>query len=103
MARYVDVDKLLEELQEEIDYETSMYTKEENKWFKIGLKCAYRDVEHQSIADVVPVVRCKDCKNAITVKDDDFLQDYVWCYYHGDRFISKENYCSFAIRRDNNE
>lgn len=29
MARYIDADKLLEELQEELDFKTSMYTGEQ--------------------------------------------------------------------------
>ena len=62
MARYIDADKLLEELQEEIEFETTMYTEEQNKWFNIGLKCAVRDVKSQPTADVVEVVRCKDCQ-----------------------------------------
>ena len=64
-------------------------------------KCHFFNDHFVPTTDVVLAVRCKDCKNAITVKDNDFLQDYVWCYHHGDKFISKENYCSFAIRRDN--
>lgn len=52
---YIDRDKLLEELQEEIDFESAMYTEEQNKWFKRGLKCAYRDAKNQPSADVVEV------------------------------------------------
>lgn len=55
MARYIDEDKLLEDLQEEIDFETTMYTEEQNKWFNIGLKCAVRNVRQQPTADVVEV------------------------------------------------
>ena len=64
MAEYIERDALLSELQEEIDFESTMYTEEQNKWFKIGLKCAVRDVKKQPTADVVKVVRCKDCKFA---------------------------------------
>ena len=52
MARYIDAEKLLEELQEEIEFKTTMYTEEQNKWFNIGLKCAVRDVKSQPTADV---------------------------------------------------
>ena len=54
MPKYIDADALLAELQEEIDFETSMYTKEQNEYFKMGLKCAFRDVKNQPTADVVP-------------------------------------------------
>ena len=54
MARYIDADKLLEELKEEIDFESPMYTEEQLKYFTIGLRCAYRDVVKIPSADVVP-------------------------------------------------
>ena len=56
MKEYVEREALLKELQEEIDFETTMYTEEQNKWFNIGLKCAIRDVKRQPAADVAPVV-----------------------------------------------
>ena len=52
MTRYVDADKLLEELQEELEFESLFYTKEQNEWFNKGLKCAVRVVKHQPTADV---------------------------------------------------
>lgn len=55
MARYIDADALLEELQEELDFESLLYTKEQNEWFNKGLKCAIRDVKHLPTADVVEV------------------------------------------------
>lgn len=55
MSRYIDADALLAELQEEIDFKTSMYTEEQNMYFSAGLKCAYRDVKSQPTADVVEV------------------------------------------------
>lgn len=55
MSKYIDRDALLAELQEEIDFETSMYTEEQNKYFTMGLKCALRDVKSQPEADVAEV------------------------------------------------
>lgn len=55
MAEYIERETLLKELQEEIDFETTMYTEEQNKWFERGLKCAYRDAKNQPTADVVEV------------------------------------------------
>ena len=54
MARYIDADELLKELQEELDFETPMYTEEQNKYFNSGLRCAIRDVKKAPTADVVP-------------------------------------------------
>ena len=52
MAEYIEREALLKELQEEIDFETTMYTEEQNKWFNVGLKCAVRDVKHQPKVDI---------------------------------------------------
>ena len=54
MPRYIDADALLKELDEELDFETTMYTEEQNQYFNAGLRCAYRDVKSQPTADVVP-------------------------------------------------
>lgn len=55
MPEYIEREALLSELQEEIEFETSMYTEEQNKYFNIGLKCAIRDVKSQPAADVAEV------------------------------------------------
>lgn len=51
---YIERGALLEELQEEIDFESLMYTKEQDKWLRAGLSIAARDVRNQPTADVVP-------------------------------------------------
>ena len=60
MARYIDANALLEELQEELDFESLLYTKEQNEWFNKGLKCAVRGVKHQPTADVVETKRISE-------------------------------------------
>lgn len=55
MAEYIEREALISEIQEEIDFETTMYTEEQNKYFNMGLKCALRDVKRQPSADVVEV------------------------------------------------
>lgn len=52
---YVNTDELLEELQEELDYEPPFHTLEQIEWFNKGLKCAVRAVERQPTADVAEV------------------------------------------------
>lgn len=89
-SRYIDADKLLVELQEEIDFKTSMYTEEQNQYFSAGLKCAYRDVIAQPTADVVEVVRCKDCMHH---------RAGTWCAVH-DTAFTVNDYCSYAERSD---
>lgn len=51
---YIERGALLEELQEEIVFESAMYTEVQNKWLCTGLRIATRDVRKQPTADVVP-------------------------------------------------
>ena len=55
MAEYIEREALVAELQQEVEFETTMYTEEQNKFFNMGLKCAIRDVKSQPAADVVEV------------------------------------------------
>ena len=98
MSRYIDADKTLEELQEEIDFDTPMYTEEQNKYFEMGLRCAYRDVQKQPTADVVEVVRCKDCAY--------YREETSYCLnprcsssFYGHR-VKENHYCSYGERRE---
>ena len=54
-------------------------------------------IELVSDADVVPVVRCKDCKNRAKGQDRDYT---VYC----ERFkqmMDKTDFCSYGERRTN--
>ena len=55
MARYIDADKVIEALQEEFEFEPTLCTEDENKWFKRGIKCAIRNVDRIPTADVEEV------------------------------------------------
>ena len=104
MSRYIDADALLAELQEEIDFKTSMYTEEQNMYFSAGLKCAYRDVKSQPTADVVEVVRCKDCKHNVANWEHDELDisDYtdITCDYFMTDGMEADDYCSYGERKE---
>lgn len=80
MARYYNADKLLEYVKRytpHFDGETTM-------------QCVERAILHAPTADVVEVVRCKDC----TEWDKDECECSHW---HGFR---ENDFCSFAERRD---
>ncbi len=55
MSRYIDADALLEELKEELEFDSPMYNEVENKWLDKGLRIAIKDVKHFPTADVVEV------------------------------------------------
>ena len=80
MARLIDANELLAELKEELEYETPMFTAEQNKWIDYGLRVAIKDLKYQSTVDAVEVVHgrwCKDgdwlvclnCESEINVKN----------------------------------
>lgn len=56
---YIERGALLADLQEEIEFETAMYTAEQNDYFNRGLKCALKDVRRHPAADVAPVVHAE--------------------------------------------
>lgn len=64
MSRYIDADALIEELQH-CSYET--WSKDINRaWWAQAVKVKdniVKCIERQPTADVVEVVRCKDCKH----------------------------------------
>ena len=95
MTEYIEREALLSELQEEIEFETSMYTEEQNKYFNMGLKCAIRDVKSQPAADVTEVVRCKNCKNYKLMKSG----NYHFCNEFGGR-VTEKDFCSRAQKMD---
>ena len=108
MPEYIEREALLSELQEEIEFETSMYTEEQNKYFNMGLKCAIRDVKSQPAADVAEVKRgewtkddsdgcfCSFC-GWYTDYDYDYVtnnglgdDDFIYCSHCGARMDGGE-------------
>ena len=60
---YIERESLLSEIQEELDFATTFFSPDESKYVKSGLRRIKKLVEKHSTADVVEVVRCKDCKH----------------------------------------
>ena len=52
-------------------------------------------------ADVVEVVRCKDCVHG-EVDDTDFPNQYL-CHFYGDDWNDALHYCSYGERKLNND
>lgn len=102
MSRYIDADALMKELQEEIDFETPMYTEEQNKYFNGGLRCAIRDVKEQPTADVVEVVRCRDCKHSFRYEcENDACYKFTMCHRRDSysEEVTDDDFCSCGERR----
>ena len=55
MPEYIEREALLVELEDEIDFVSPFYNSEQNQYFTMGLRCAYRDAQRFPAADVVEV------------------------------------------------
>lgn len=85
MARYIDVSELP-------NFEATCSD---------GKKYVLLPFEHLSdipTADVVEVVRCKDCEYG-EVDDDDFPDQY-FCNYEGDKWNDGNHFCSYGERKE---
>ena len=94
MSRYIDADKMLKEYQETLCFNVLCSLcpfldniKDDNcqveKW-----------INEQPTADVIEVVRCKDCKHG-----SQYTNDKVWCSL-GATSYRLNDYCSYGERRE---
>ena len=81
MARYIDADILTERIEYYYSHTGDQRTNAEHYAYGVALK----EIDKQPTADVVEVVRCKDCRNRIEKnwakcagrKPDDFCSDGI--------------------------
>lgn len=93
---------LLDELQEELDFDTPMYDEEQNKFINTGLRIAVKDVKRQPTVDAVEVVRCRECRHYD-------IYGYKICTLHSslpskygrgaNLYMDKDDFCSYGERR----
>ena len=74
MARYIDADKLLEVLNEELMYESTIHTEEHEEYLKKGLRVAIYDVKRFPTADVVPKSEYEAVVSAVDNSTQEFLK-----------------------------
>ena len=80
MPRYIDTDELLNRLPDDLPYKASVK----------------RVLIQAPAADVVEVVRCKDC---LKYKADAINMDVGWCEEF-ERGIFEECFCSYGERKE---
>lgn len=66
--------------------------------YKVALKTLLEKIENIPSADVVEVVRCKDCKNNYVTTHNHGKQDDPRCDFT-DRHLSLDDFCSRGERR----
>jgi hypothetical protein len=101
MSRYIDADALIEELQH-CSYET--WSKDINRaWWAQAVKVKdniVKCIERQPTADVVEVVRCKDCAHYHEVEGFEYKgRKAHHCVWHS-ALRGENDYCSDGIRSE---
>ena len=98
MASYIDADALREKMFHEAFEKDSPYQKwDSGCWIRYHMFENAIDSIHP--ADVVEVVRCKDC---VFHKDVPKATEYVWCELI-DGVLSKEWFCADGERKEDYE
>lgn len=102
MARYIDVNKKIEEINMRIEstirlIENRPYDEEANLILREHKFCL-RELECTSTADVVEVVRCKDCKCSKEQDKVFGITDYK-CSKHNISCLSPYDFCSYGERK----
>lgn len=88
MSRYIKTDALMEDI-------WSLYREEEHIDYNVAIVDALNVIDEQPTADVVEVVRCKDCRYG-----HQYTNDRVYCSLGHDMYAYRPNdYCSYGERR----
>ena len=69
MARYIDADHLLEVLNEELMYESTMFSEEQEEYIKRGIRIAINDVRRFPTEDVVPKSEVERLQGALKAEE----------------------------------
>ena len=89
MSRYIDVDALMHELEREVELADDWKTAHE----------IANVVKYFPSADVVEVVRCKDCKYYLQSSEKCELVDTRLHFYETNKVWTNGSFCSWAERR----
>ena len=88
MARYIAADSLLKRL--------FPYDLVDKKQYALNAQAVYNAIESSSAADVVEVVRCKDCEHGLYM---DSCSMYL-CRCTGGKLRYADNYCNYGERKE---
>jgi hypothetical protein len=91
MARYIRTDELLATARDgyHSDFGRSM----------ADLTSLREVIEDTPTADVVEVVRCKDCIYKTVTKDGEYNPEDIVCEYHMSDGFDSDDYCSYGKRK----
>jgi hypothetical protein len=90
MARYIDADLLLERIYPYNGVDQSKYA--------INAKAVFEAIRKSPTADVVEVVRCKDCKYKTVTSDGEYNPEDIVCEYFMSDGFRETDFCSYGER-----
>lgn len=96
MSRYIDADALKQWIKDVWDWDRL-----DDLTTSTVLRQTLSDIDDQPTADVVEVVRCRDCKYG-EVDDMDFPTQ-IFCRYNGNDWNEDNHYCSYGERREDDK
>lgn len=89
MAKYIDVERYINNLRElRISDKDTVY-----EYYDDGIDVAISEAAIFPAADVVEVVRCKDCKH-------NPMRSFTGCPMAGIEKRKTTDYCSYGVRKD---
>ena len=94
MARYIDAELLKENFAKRLNNRFGILIKIDDTAVDLGLAIA-----DTPTADVVEVVRCKDCKESYTSKDGKLRCDKL---HPSLDWVEADDFCSYGERKDAN-
>lgn len=96
---YIEREAALTTLREELTIGFGMFTEEQNDFIDKGLKIAIGDIKRLPAADVVEVVRCKECKHYETSDWDGEI--LCGCNHQsGLKDVEPNAHCSYGERKE---
>ena len=107
MPRYIDAELLIDKLEEKMRTAEEPYQLTDGERnFNFGLELATEIAFNMPTADVVEVVRCKDCRHLEILNGKEY---YARCKWHNRLFASfgkadtRTWFCADGERRDDDE
>ena len=100
--RYIEVEPLIELIDEYIEeYDTLEDGYHNPKW--CAMQEARRSIEKQPVADVVEVIRCKDCymyRKDIEIAEANNFNPDIYCALHQTE-MPENGYCNYGREKRN--
>ena len=93
MSRYIDADKLIERILRLTIVTDDMY----GMGIACGIERAVNVIQKHPTADVVEVVRCKDCKRFLQMETSPSYDGKCLGYGY---LVEANHYCSYGERRE---